>query len=89
MEDLISLLLWFFVDVLLIRTGRVVVTVASGGRWRGEDRARNEARLHGPAGALSFAHRGQRVVTLTGLALAGAAFYLGILCIALAMAAAR
>ena len=89
MEDLFALLLWLFVDVLLVRTGRVGVTLASGGRWRGEDTARNEARLHGPAGALSFTHQGQRVVTYYGLALAGAAFYLGVIGIAFAMAAAR
>lgn len=86
MEELIAGLLWLFVEVVLIRTGRVVVAVATGGRWRGENRARNEARVHGPAGALSFKHQGRRVITLVWLALAGAAFYLAAVDIAIVAA---
>jgi hypothetical protein len=79
MEELFACLVWLFVDVLLIRTGRVVVAVASCGRWRGEDSTRGEGRVHGPAGALSFKREGQRVLTPMGLLLVGVAFYLAMI----------
>jgi len=36
---------------------------------------KDEARIYGPAGALSFVRDGQRVVTALGLSVVGGAFY--------------
>jgi hypothetical protein len=56
-------------------TGRVVVSVLTLRRWRGESLAGEEGKIYGAAGALSFVREGQRVVTTTGQLFTGIAFY--------------
>ena len=75
MTDLVVAVLWSAVDVLLIATGALLVRALSLGRWRTEDARHKEARMFAPAGALSFRRDGQRVVTATGVYMAGSAFY--------------
>lgn len=75
MEDILGVALYSVVEVVLIFTGKCVVSVASLGRWRGEKSDRKESRVHGPAGAFSFKRDGQRVITFNGLLVAGISFY--------------
>jgi uncharacterized integral membrane protein len=75
MTDLVVAVLWSAVDALLIFTGALVVRVLSLGRWRTEHARHQEARMFAPAGALSFRREGQRVVTASGLYIAGSLFY--------------
>ena len=89
MTDLVVAVLWSAVDVLLIATGALLVRALSLGRWRTEDARNREARMFAPAGALSFRRDGQRVVTATGVYMAGSAFYavLAVLLVGLSRAA--
>lgn len=75
MDEVLSFFLWLIVDFALIGTAKAVVAVATLGRWRGERYGQNEARVYGPAGALSFHYQGQRVITNTGLLFVGTVFY--------------
>lgn len=75
MGEAIGALLWMILEVALVLTGKVVVAVASFGRWRGERLSSTESRIYGPAGALSFKRDGQRVVTANGLLFVGVLFY--------------
>lgn len=75
MEDVLGWLLWLLVEVVLVGTGKAVVRVVSFGQWRGEHMGRNEGRIYSAAGALSFKHEGQRVITINGLLFAGVIFY--------------
>lgn len=75
MEELLTFAAWLVVELLLIGTGRVLVSLASFGRWRGEELGSREGRVHGKAGALSFKRDGRRVITRVGLLLTGLAFY--------------
>lgn len=81
MEELLLFVTSFILDVVLRGTGRAVVFLGSFGRWRGEDVVAREGRIHGASGALSFRREGQRVVTSTGLVLAGLLFYAALLAI--------
>jgi len=72
--------------VIAIQTGRALVWLFSGGKWRGEPLFGNEGRIYGAAGALSFLRDGKRVITETGLSLIGGAFYLAFLVTAIAVA---
>lgn len=73
--DAVLIGLWLVLDTLLMLTGKVVIRLASLGQWRGENLIQGEARIHGPAGALSYLHDGQRVITGLGLSIVGALFY--------------
>ena len=78
MGELVAALLWAAIEiafVLLAFTGKVVVAVASFGRWRSEKLSGIEGHIYGAAGALSFKRDGQRVVTPTGLLFVGGLFY--------------
>lgn len=61
--------------VVAIMTGRVVVSVLTLRRWRGESLDGEEGKIHSAAGALSFVREGRRVVTTTGQLFTGIAFY--------------
>ncbi|MFY3386836.1 hypothetical protein [Paracidovorax sp. MALMAid1276] len=86
MAEFVVALLWSVVEVVIVSTGALVVRVVSLGRWRAERWGSNEARTWGAAGALSFRHEGQRVVTANGLIFVGLSFYglLAVLVVALA-----
>jgi hypothetical protein len=73
--------------VIAIQTGRALVWLVSGGRWRGEPLFGDEGRIYGAAGALSLLRDGKRVITESGLSLIGGAFYLALLAAAIAVAA--
>lgn len=75
MAEVIAWLLWSSIDLVLVFTGKIVVTAASLGQWRGERWRSKESRIHGAAGALCFKRDGQRVFTTTGLLWVGALFY--------------
>ena len=75
MVEVIAWLLWSCIDLVLVLTGKIVVTAASFGQWRGERWRSKESRIHGAAGALCFKRDGQRVFTTTGLLWVGALFY--------------
>lgn len=75
MVEVIGWLLWSSIDLVLVFTGKVVVTAASFGQWRGERWSSKESRIYGAAGALCFKRDGQRVFTTTGLLWVGALFY--------------
>ena len=75
MVEVIAWLLWVCIDFVLIFTGKIVVTAASFGQWRGERWRSKESRIDGAAGALCFKRDGQRVFTTTGLLWVGALFY--------------
>ena len=75
MVEVIGWLLWSSIDLVLVFTGKIVVTAASLGQWRGERWRSKESRIHGAAGALCFKRDGQRVFTTTGLLWVGALFY--------------
>jgi hypothetical protein len=62
-------------ELVLIFTGKGVVWLLSFGRWRGESLSTNEASIHSAAGSLSFVLHGRRIITVAGLTLIGAAFY--------------
>lgn len=81
MTEFLVAMLWSAIEVLIVFTGAQVVRVVSLGRWRAERRGGNEARTWSAAGALSFRHQGQRVVTIHGLMFVGLLFYglLGVL----------
>lgn len=81
MEEGIGMLLWLALELAMVGTGRIVVRIISRGNWRGQ-RDEQERRTHGAAGSLWFTHDGQRVLTRTGLYLAGMLFYV-VLAIAL------
>ena len=63
------------ITVVVVGTGRVLVTVLTMGRWRVASMFSTEEQVHGPAGALSFVRDGQRVVTTTGQGFLGFGFY--------------
>lgn len=69
-------------------TGRLVVSLVTLRRWRGESLDGEEGKIHGAAGALSFVREGRRVVTTTGQLFAGIAFYVLLVVGMLACAAA-
>ncbi|PJI97032.1 hypothetical protein CLU85_1794 [Acidovorax sp. 69] len=75
MTEFVVAMLWSAFEVLLVFTGAQLVRVASLGRWRAVLWGSNEARVFGAAGALSFRHEGQRVVTANGLIFVGLLFY--------------
>jgi len=75
MGEAVAALLWAVVELLLIVTGKFVVSAVSWGRWRGEHLNSKEASIYGPAGALSFKREGQRVITANGLLIVGVLFY--------------
>jgi hypothetical protein len=75
MLNALAVLMWSVVDFLLVLTAKWLVPPISLGRWRGESLDGSEGRVYGPAGALSFRHGGQRVLTLSGLMFAGLVFY--------------
>jgi hypothetical protein len=75
--------------MLIGRMGRLAIWLVSFGRWRGERTLDNEGRIFGAAGALSFVREGQRVITETGLLLAGTAFATALVILALTVAAMR
>lgn len=79
---------WVVVELLLVGTGRAVVRLLTFGRWRGESLGAREGRVHGMAGALSFKRDGRRVVTRTGLLLAGLVFYVALAVALVAVGAA-
>lgn len=86
MTEFLVAMLWSVFEVLIVFTGAQVVRVVSLGRWRSERWGSNEARALSAAGALSFRHEGQRVVTTNGLIVVGLLFYgvLAVLAVALA-----
>jgi hypothetical protein len=86
MTEVLVAMLWSVFEVLIVFTGAQVVRVVSLGRWRSERWSSNEARTWSAAGALSFRHEGQRVVTTNGLVFVGLLFYglLAVLAVALA-----
>lgn len=75
MLELLAVLAWGAMELALVLSGKLFVQWISLGRWRGESLSGAEGRMHGPAGALSFSRDGQRVITSSGLVLAGLAFY--------------
>ena len=75
MVEVIAWLLWSSIDLVLVFTGKIVVTAASLSQWRGERWRSKESRIDGAAGALCFKRDGQRVFTTTGLLWVGALFY--------------
>lgn len=77
--------LWFVFDIILMLTGKVLVSLVTLGHWRGERLTSNEARIYGPAGAFSFVRDGQRVVTGLGLSIVGALFYFVLLVVCVAV----
>lgn len=85
MTEFLVAMLWSVVEVLIVFTGAQVIRVLSFGRWRSERWSSNEARTLSAAGALSFRHDGQRVVTTNGLIFVGLLFYglLAVLAVAL------
>jgi hypothetical protein len=78
-EDVLGLLALAFFDVFLAGTGRLLVKLFSFGRWRGEQFGGKEGRTFAPAGALSFALEGRRVITRSGLVIIGVVFYLALI----------
>jgi hypothetical protein len=77
-EDSLAPLVWLAVELLLLYTGKVVVSALSFGRWRGEKIDQKEGRIYSAAGSLSFIRDGQRVITVNGLLFAGIGFYLAL-----------
>lgn len=75
MDHLLGLTGWLLLDLVLIGTGRLLVWLISLGDWRGVRVGTDEARIHAPAGALSFTLDGQRVFTRLGLLLIGLSFH--------------
>ena len=75
MLELLAALAWGAMELVVVLSGKLFVQLISLGRWRGESLDGSEGRMHGPAGALSFSRDGQRVLTWSGLQLAGLAFY--------------
>jgi len=88
-DELFVLLGWVLVELVLIGTGKAAVTLATLGRWRGEQLSSRESRVHGLAGALSFVRDGQRVVTRTGLLFVGIGFYVVLVSAALVLFGSR
>ncbi|WP_326540883.1 hypothetical protein [Pseudorhodoferax sp.] len=78
MTDFIVAALWTVLELILLVTGRLAVRALTLGRWRNAELRRNESRILGAAGALSFKVAGQRVVTETGQIVAGALFYVAV-----------
>ncbi|MCZ8095428.1 MAG: hypothetical protein O9331_18295 [Acidovorax sp.] len=75
MLELLAALVWGAMELAIALSGKLFVQMISLGRWPSESLDGSEARMHGPAGALSFKRDGQRVITSSGLVLAGLAFY--------------
>jgi hypothetical protein len=74
-EEGIGWLLAGLLELLVVGTGKVVVKVASFGRWRGENISSNEGRIYSAAGSLWFRREGRIVVTSNGLLFVGIIFY--------------
>lgn len=72
-----------------VGTGGLLVWLISLGGWRGERVGTDEARIHAPAGALSFTLDGQLVFTRLGLLLVGLLFHALSLLLLLAWAGTR
>jgi hypothetical protein len=87
MTELFAGMVWGSLELLMLFTGKAVVSVLSLGRWRGEAIGGNESRIHAGAGALSFVRDGRRVVTETGLLFIGITFYLAVVAVSLVLAA--
>lgn len=75
MEEGIGWLLAGLLELLVVGTGKIVVAVASFGRWRGERISRNEGRIFSAAGSLWFRREGRVVVAINGLLFVGIIFY--------------
>jgi hypothetical protein len=75
------------VEVVVVITAKWLVYPLTLGRWRGEAFCAREGRTHAPAGALSFRHGGQRVLTYHGLLYLGLGFYACVLMAGFAVAA--
>ena len=75
MLELLAALAWVAMELVMALSGKLFVQMISLGRWRSESLDGVEGRMHGPAGALSFKRDDQRVITSSGLVLAGLAFY--------------
>jgi hypothetical protein len=75
MDLLLSVLLETVIKVVIVGTGRLLVTVLSFGRWRSASFFTDEEKTHGGAGVLSFVQDGQRVATTTSLVILGLVFY--------------
>ncbi len=71
MDEVIGIALGMVVSL----TGRMVISILTLRRWRGESFDGQEGRIHGAAGALSFVREGHRVITTTGQLFVGIAFY--------------
>lgn len=63
------------VELFLVLTGKMLVSLLSFGAWRSESMMGNKSSVHAAAGALSFVRDGRRVITVTGQQVAGMAFY--------------
>ncbi|MDO9114103.1 MAG: hypothetical protein Q7U63_09935 [Polaromonas sp.] len=74
MEELVGTAL----ALVVIQTGRLLIWLISGGRWRGETLPGKEGTIYSAAGALSFVRDGRRVITENGLLIAGIAFYVAL-----------
>ncbi|MBO9679426.1 MAG: hypothetical protein J7556_14385 [Acidovorax sp.] len=66
---------WALLELVIIGTAKVLVPLASNGKWRCDGLASRESRIHSGAGALSYEHNGQRFITDTGQLLIGVVFY--------------
>lgn len=75
MLELLAALAWVAMELVIALSGKLFVQMISLGRWRSESLDGVEGRMHWPAGALSFKRDDQRVITSSGLVLAGLAFY--------------
>ncbi len=75
MLELLAALAWVAMELVIALSGKLFVQMISLGRWRSESLDGVEGRMHVPAGALSFKRDDQRVITSSGLVLAGLAFY--------------
>ena len=87
MDHLLGAALEFVFAVILVSTGRIVVSVLSFGRWRGASMFDKEEGKFGGAGALSFVRDGQRVLTTTGQGLLGFLFYFALVALLVVQAA--
>ncbi len=76
MFEIVMFFLGYVLDLLLVITGGLVIRLLSFGRWRTESQNNYERRVVAAAGALSFVRDGKRVITTTGLWIAGLAIYL-------------
>ena len=78
MDEVLIFVAYVLIEILLLKTGAVLVRLLSLGRWQTEAIWSTDHRVFGAAGSLSFVKDGTRFVSNTGLIVLAIVFWTAI-----------